>query len=111
MGAAVTDELQRELRTREADGDGTDVRLVLLEAAMVAGRLDVLDERLKRFAGIGGAYSRDDRRGLQLALRPPDDPLFAGLAEAWCGFDLQEVTMELRHIDDLIDLLLHGMNS
>lgn len=105
------EQLRRDLRTREAQGDGTDVRLVLLEAAMVAGRLDVLDERLQRLDGRKGAYSRDDRKGLQLALRSPDYPVFDRLADEWAGYDLQEVTMRLREVDELLELLLHGTDA
>lgn len=102
----TAEELRRDLRTQEADGGGTDVRLVLLEAAMVAGRMDVLDGWLQGLAGMKPNNRRDNRKGLQLALRPLDHPVFPQLAAAWHGLDLQEVTMRLREVDELIELLL-----
>src|SRR3954464_12580343 len=90
---AVTGPLQQDLRTREARGEGTDARLVLLEAAMVCGLLDVLDARLQQLAGESPVSHNP--RGLQRALRP-GDPVHAKLAAAWEGHDLTEVTLRLR---------------
>jgi hypothetical protein len=88
-----------ELRTAEARGDGTDVRLVLLEAMRVEGRIHQLDEWVAELAN-------DGPRGLISGLDDEDSGGLPELKRAWCGLDLQEATMRLRELEDLFRVLL-----
>jgi hypothetical protein len=90
-------ELLVDLRTREAQGRGTDVRLVLLETIVVEGRIHALDNFIATLAGDGGP-------GLMRAMRA--DPVMLKLADVWLGIDLEEQTMRLREVDDLLALLV-----
>lgn len=91
-------ELLVKLRTQEAEGHGTDVRLVMLEAIVVEGRLHALDEFTADIAG--------GSRGLWSALDGRSGVLLRTLARVWEGIDLQEHTTRLREVDDLLRLLV-----
>jgi hypothetical protein len=100
-------DLKADLRTREARGDGTDVRLVLLELRDILDCLDALDTQI---AGHTGGRLIADDGDLQAALGDGRDEL-AVLAREWCAFDLEEVTTRSREITDLLDLLLRGARA
>lgn len=95
-------ELLDELRTKEAAGEGTDVRLVLLEALVLKGQLERLDVTL---AGDS------DLPGLLGGLRDPDDPLLCQLVNEWEGFELEECTRTLRECEGLIRLVTPGVDG
>lgn len=97
------DDLLGRLRTQEAHDEGTDVRLVLLEALMLDGRLHELDNAIALYAG-------GNPPGLLRAERA-DDEVLDRLAEAWKGFDLQEQTMTMRELDNLVGLLIGALSS
>jgi hypothetical protein len=89
--------LRSELRTREARGAGTDVRLVLIEAKTVRMCLSDLD----RWLG-----ERVDELGELHAALTNGSPVFDRLDAEWEGLDLQEVTVCMREITDLLGLLV-----
>jgi hypothetical protein len=99
--AGVLGVLQSELRTREARGEGTDVRLVLIEAATVRVGLRDLDRWLSEH--IDGIAEPCE---LYAALTS-GSPAFDRLGEQWHGLDLEEVTMRMREVHDLLGLLLY----
>lgn len=86
----------RELRTQEATGMGTDVRLVLLEAVNVRHQVDVLDRYVIDLAG--------GPEGLLRAMQE-NDPVLRVLAVKWEHVDLETQSLRLREIDDVIRLL------
>ena len=91
------DDLLTELRTQEADGEGTDVRLVMLEAIVVEGRLHALDQHITALGGRPPGLLRAVRQG---------DLVLPALESSWRCLDLEEHTTRLREVDDLLCLLL-----
>lgn len=96
-GPTRVDALLGELRTKEAYGHGTEARLVLLEAIQLEGCLHQLDEFV---ASLAGGWP-----GLLRATRVPD-PVMDRLEQEWAGLDLQECTMRMREVDELLRILL-----
>lgn len=90
--------LLRELRTQEARGDGTDVRLVLLEAAALEGHVHQLDELV---ADLAGGWP-----GLLRALSDGDRGVMDALEARWEGMDLMAATMRMREVADELNLLV-----
>lgn len=86
-----------DLRTQEAQGQGTDVRLVLLEAIVVDERLQALDEFIVRLAGGAPGLSRGLCAG---------EAVIGQLAALWEGIELEEQTVRLRELSDLLTLLI-----
>lgn len=98
----MSDELRERLRTSEARGERTDVRLVLLEAATIGHRIAQLDREVAR---VGGGPP-----GLARGAQEDDDEALNRLNLAWLGLDLQETTMALREMDNLLSLLLGALD-
>lgn len=82
-----TEVLLSDLRTREAAGEGTDVRLVLLEAVQVQEQIAQLTSSV--FAAV-----------------TPEHCVLGRLTAAWEGIELEEHTTRLREVQDLLHLLL-----
>lgn len=105
------DELLGVLRTRQAQGEGTSVRLVVLEALTLERHLIRLDEYLNRLAGVPPSPLRGGPSLGAIATALGEQSIIDQLMHDWEGLDLQACTLAMREAEDSLQLLLSARRT